>query len=82
MVQSGSAVCRKCGHFFRLMMGSESRFQIVFCEDCGHDDVAHGQIEDGVPFGACRHCGGNLDPEAKPRCRRCRSTEIEFRPDR
>ena len=89
MGESGRAHCRGCGHGFGFNTGSGFKVVGIHCEDCGHreqfirsDDPPQEDRSDPGCFGHCSRCDGRLTYAARPRCPKCRSTELDFASDR
>ncbi len=84
--------CRKCGHRFILHSGGGVTFEQLRCEACGRatavlingDHVVDPSSEAGwarrmeSKAGKCK-CGGQFKLDAKPRCPKCRSLELDMK---
>lgn len=53
---------------------------IVSCPSCGEDEELRGRTTDGRTVLTCERCGHRWDRDPTPRCRLCRSDDLEAVP--
>ncbi|TFH27974.1 MAG: hypothetical protein E4G98_05680 [Promethearchaeota archaeon] len=71
------AKCRDCGHVFKFSEGGGFKFAIINCNSCHLAISVSWEVKRRQnTHGKCS-CGGTYSNEAKPRCEKCESANIE-----
>ena len=77
--------CNSCKHDFITSSGHGFYFTIYRCEDCGESkridhsgQRAYRVILTDKLIGSCEKCGGNISENAKSRCPKCKSDDLDL----
>lgn len=78
------ALCKRCGQRAGVHDGPGMGAMPLRCDTCGKEwwwEFGPGGPIDKSPEPRACECGGTFTEEAPPRCRSCRSTDLERDPD-